>query len=130
MPDPADLLHLSRRERQIMDVIYRRGSASAAEVREALDDAPTTTTIRGLLRILEEKGHVRHERDGPRFVYRPAVTREAAAAHVLPHVVRTFFGGSPARAMAALLGRDDGTVSDAELDRLGALLDQARKRPQ
>ena len=130
MPDVVDVLYLSRRERQIMDVLYRRGSASAEEVRKALDKAPTTTTVRGLLRILEEKRHVCHEQDGPRFIYKPAVTREAAGAHVLPHVVRTFFEGSPARAMAALLGREGGEVSEAELDRLKKLLEQARPRPQ
>lgn len=128
MLDPSKILHLSRRERQIMDVLFRRGKATAAEVQQSLEDAPTTTTVRGLLRVLEEKGHVRHELDAQRFVYMPAVERDTAAAQVLPHVIRTFFEGSPARAMAAFLGADADGVSDAELDRLQEVVDQARKR--
>ncbi len=118
---------LSRRERQILDVLYRLGRATAAEVTSELDDAPTSTTVRGLLRILEEKGHVRHERDGLRYVYLPAVPREDAGVSVLSHVVRTFFEGSPARAMAALLGSRGGDLTPAELERLARIVDDARK---
>src|SRR5918997_1173209 len=87
---------LSRRERQIMDVIYRLGRATAVEVTAQLPDPPTSTAVRGLLRILEEKGHLRHEQDGVRYVYFPSTPREAAGTSVLTHVVRTFFGGSAA----------------------------------
>ena len=118
---------LSRRERQILDVIYALGRASAADVQERLADAPTYTTIRGLLRILEEKGHVRHEDEGGRFVYIPTLTKQRAAKSALKHVVRTFFDDSPSRAMAALLGgqRD---VSDEEIGRLEELIARARRK--
>ena len=111
-----------------MDVVYRLGRATAAEVHAALPEAPTYTTVRGLLRILEEKGHLRHEEDGPRYVYWASTPREDAGRSVLSHVVRTFFDGSPAEAMAALLGSQQaGGVSDAELERLAALVDRARE---
>ena len=118
---------LSRRERQILDVIYALGRATAADVQERLADAPTYTTIRGLLRILEEKGHVRHEDEGGRFVYIPTLTKQRAARSALKHVVRTFFDDSPSRAMAALLGgqRD---VSDDEIARLEELIARARRK--
>jgi BlaI family transcriptional regulator, penicillinase repressor len=118
---------LSRRERQILDVIYALGRATAADVQERLADAPTYTTIRGLLRILEEKGHVRHEDEGGRFVYIPTLTKQRAAKSALKHVVRTFFDDSPSRAMAALLGgqRD---VSDDEIARLEELIARARRK--
>jgi predicted transcriptional regulator len=118
---------LSRRERQILDVIYQLGRATAAEVTAALPDAPTSTTVRGLLRILERKGHVRHVLDGPRYIYLPRAPRDAAGASLLSHVVRTFFEGSSASAMAALLGKHE-RLSDAELDRLAALIEDARAR--
>src|SRR5262245_23182000 len=95
--------NLSRRERQILTILYRLGRASAAEVRKQMDDAPTYTTVRGLLRILEEKGHIRHEVEGVRYIYIPVASRTSAGASALAHVVRTFFRGSPADAMAALL---------------------------
>jgi predicted transcriptional regulator len=110
-----------------MDLIYRLGRATAAEVTSALPDAPTSTTVRGLLRILERKGHVRHALDGPRFVYMPCAPREVAGASILSHVVRTFFGGSSSSAMSALLGRTE-HLSDAELDRLAALIEDARAK--
>ncbi|HYJ79863.1 MAG TPA: BlaI/MecI/CopY family transcriptional regulator [Longimicrobiaceae bacterium] len=117
---------LSRRERQILDVLYRLGRATAAEVTAELSDAPTSTTVRGLLRILEEKGHVRHERDGVRYVYLPAVEKEDAGVPALSHVLRTFFEGSPSRAMAALLG-SGGRPGGAELERLARLVEDARR---
>ena len=109
-----------------MDVVYRVGRATAAEVHAALPDAPTYTTVRGLLRVLEQKGHLRHEEDGPRYVYVPSTPRDAAGASLLTHVVRTFFDGSPAKAVAALLGSRGGRVSDAELARLAELVERAR----
>lgn len=118
---------LSRRERQILDVIYALGRATAAEVQERLDDAPTYTTVRGLLRILEEKGHVRHEDDGGRYVYIPTMTKQRAAKSALRHVVRTFFDDSPSRAMAALLGSQR-EVSEEEIARLEELIARARRK--
>ena len=123
MPDTAT--QLSRRERQIMDVIYRRGRATAAEVLQDIADPPSYSAIRALLRLLEEKGHVHHEQDGPRYVYLPTVNRERARQSALKHVVRTFFDGSATDAVAALLDHD--AIDHAELDRLSALIEQARK---
>ena len=119
-------LDLSRRERQILEILYRLGQASAAEVSEQMSDAPTYTTVRGLLRVLEKKGHVRHEEDGVRYVYFPVMPKTLAGASVLAHVIRTFFNGSPADAMSALLGSSS-NVSDAELRRLTRLVERARK---
>jgi BlaI family transcriptional regulator, penicillinase repressor len=123
MPDTA--VQLSRRERQIMDVIYRRGRATAAEVLEDLPDPPGYSAVRALLRLLEEKGHVRHEQDGPRYIYAPTVNRERARKSALKHVVRTFFDGSATDAVAALLD-SEGKLDSAELDRLSAMIEQAR----
>lgn len=123
MPPPP----LSRRERQIMDVIYRLGKATAAEIHAALPDAPTYTTVRGLLRVLLHKGQLRHEQDGRRYIYLPSTPRRAAGASSIAHVVQTFFGGSPADAMAALLGSEKRRISDAELARLAALVAKARR---
>ena len=117
---------LSRRERQIMDVIYRRGRATAAEVLEDIPDPPSYSAVRAMLRLLEEKGHVRHEQDGPRYVFLPIVNRDRARRSALTHVVRTFFDGSATEAVAALLN-DGGKLSDAELDRLSAMIEQARE---
>lgn len=124
---PSSPPSLSRRERQIMDVVYARGKASAAEIHAALPDAPTYTTVRGLLRVLVEKGHLRHEQQGRRYVYLPSTPRDKAGASSIAHVVRTFFAGSPADAMAALLGSQKGRISDAELARLAALVAKARR---
>jgi predicted transcriptional regulator len=118
---------LSRRERQIMDVLYRMGRATAADIHAALPEAPTYTTVRGLLRILSDKGHVRHEQEGRRYVYVPSTPRPDAGASSIAHVVRTFFGGSPADAMAALLGSQKDRISDAELARLASLVSKARR---
>ena len=119
---------LSRRERQIMDVVYRLGEATAADVHAALEDAPTYTAVRGLLRVLVEKGHLRHERQGRRYVYRPALARATAGMRSIAHVVQTFFGGSPSDALAALLGSERNRISDDEFERLAALVAQARRR--
>jgi predicted transcriptional regulator len=116
---------LSKRERQIMDVLYRRGRATAADVHRDIENPPTYTTIRGLLRILEDKGHVRHEQDGVRYVFLPSVPRDREGASVLAHVVRTFFDGSPSKAMASLLGQQTDHGED-ELRRLEALIDETK----
>ncbi|AGA30366.1 BlaI/MecI/CopY family transcriptional regulator [Singulisphaera acidiphila] len=118
---------LSRRERQIMDIIYRLGRATAAEVQETLPDPPGYSSIRALLRILEEKGHLRHEQDGPRYVFLPTVPRDKARRSALRQLVQTFFDGSTAQAVAALLGEPGSKLSDEDLDRLSRLIDQARK---
>lgn len=123
MPDPSKL---SRRERQIMDSIYRRGRATAADVLEDLPDPPSYSAVRALLRLLEEKGHVRHEQDGPRYVFLPTVNRDRARKSALKHVVRTFFDGSATDAVAALLDGDT-KLDESELDRLSAMIEQARK---
>jgi predicted transcriptional regulator len=119
-------LHLSRRERQIMDVIYRLGSATAAEVLERLPDPPSYSAVRAMLRVLEEKGHLRHAQEGTRYVYMPTVAREKARRSALAHLVKTFFDGSTESAVAALL---DGPtkLSDDELARLSRLIDSARR---
>jgi predicted transcriptional regulator len=110
-----------------MDVIYRRGRATAAEVLEGLPDPPSYSAIRALLRVLEEKGHLRHEQDGPRYVFLPTVGREKARRSALRQLVHIFFEGSTAQAVAALLGEPGANLSDEELDRLSSLIDQARK---
>jgi predicted transcriptional regulator len=117
---------LSRRERQIMDLVYRMGQASAADIHRDLPDAPTYTTVRGLLRILVEKGHLQSEQDGKRYVYRPSTPRPAAGASSIAHVVNTFFGGSTSEAFAALLGTRN-RISEDELTRLSRLVAKARR---
>lgn len=119
--------HLSRRERQIMDAIYAQGRATAAEVRELLPDAPSYSAVRALLRILEDKGHLRHEQEGNRYVFSPTVPRERARKSALRHVLKTFFEGSPANAMAALLELEDVELSTEEYDRLAARIERARR---
>ncbi|HEX9894630.1 MAG TPA: BlaI/MecI/CopY family transcriptional regulator [Gemmatimonadales bacterium] len=119
-------LDLSRRERQIMAVIYRLGRATAAEVMAELDDPPSYSAVRAHLRVLEEKGHLRHEPDGPRYVFLPTMPRERAREGALQHLVQTFFNGSTSQAMAALLDATPG-ISQAELHRLSRLIDKARK---
>jgi predicted transcriptional regulator len=116
---------LSRRERQILDILYAKGSATAADVREALPDPPSYSAVRALLRILEEKGHARHESRGTRYHYLPLVPRESARNSALTRIVKTFFEGSAAQAAAALV--DSGSLSDDELARLSAVIDRARK---
>jgi predicted transcriptional regulator len=118
---------LSRRERQIMDVIYRQGRMTAAEVLGALPDPPSYSAVRALLKVLEDKGHLRHEQDGPRYVFLPTVSRDKARRSALTRIVQTFFEGSTAQAVAALLGEPGAKLSDEDLDRLSSLIDQARK---
>ena len=117
--------HLSRRERQIMDVIYQRKQATAAEVRAGLPDPPSYSAVRAHLRVLEDKGHLRHERQGARYVFRPTVTKARARRSALKQLVRTFFDGSPGEAAAALI--DEGPLSPADLQRLADLIKQARQ---
>jgi predicted transcriptional regulator len=118
---------LSRRERQIMDVIYRRHQATAAEVLEGMPDPPSYSAVRAMLRVLEEKGHLRHEQQGPRYVFMPTVPREQARRSALRQLLQTFFDGSTEQAVAALLDLPDSKLSDAELARLAALITRARK---
>ena len=118
---------LSRRERQIMDVLYRLGSATAAEVQENIADAPSYSAIRALLRILVEKGHARHAYDGPRYVYSPVVSRPVAQKSALRQLVKTFFNGSTSNAVAALLDMSGKDLSDSELDRLAEIVEQAKR---
>ena len=118
---------LTRRERQIMDILFRRGRATAAEVMEELPGEPSYSTVRTQLRVLEEKGHVRHEDDGVRFVYMPAVARHAARKSALRHLVDTFFDGSPEKAVAALLGGEGSKLTTEQLERIAGMIDKARK---
>ncbi len=118
---------LSRRERQIMDVLYQLGEATAADVQERLPEPPSYSAVRAMLRILEEKGHVRHHEDGPRYVYAPVVARDKARKSAVTHLLRTFFDGSVEQAMAALLDGADRKLSRDEIDRLARLIDE-RKR--
>lgn len=110
-----------------MDVLYARGRATAAEVQAALPEPPSYSAVRAMLRILEEKGHVRHEQDGPRYIYRPTVARESAKRSALRHVLKTFFDGSTEQAISALLDDSSTRLSDAELNRLARLIDKARR---
>jgi predicted transcriptional regulator len=117
---------LSRREREIMDALYQRGSATAADLMKSLPGEPTDSTVRTQLRVLESKGHVRHEEDGQRYVYFPVVPRRVVRKSALKHVVNTFFDGSIEKVVAALLGPDGARLSDEELDRIATLVDKAR----
>ena len=118
---------LSRRERQIMDILHAREQATAAEVLAALPDPPGYSAVRALLRILEEKGHIRHRRDGARYVYAPRVSRVNASRSALKRVVSTFFQGSVTQAMAALLETSDTQLTEADLTKLRQIIQQARK---
>src|SRR5499427_10795062 len=118
--------NLTRRERQIMDILYRRGRATAGEVMEELSGNPNYSTVRTQLRVLEEKGHVRHEEHGLRYVYTPAVPRSSARKSALRHLVDTFFEGSTEGAVAALLGGEGSKLSDQELDRIADLVKQSK----
>ena len=127
MASRSILSALTRRERHIMDVLFRLGRATAEEIRQDLSGSPTYSTVRTQLRVLEEKGHVRHEEVGRRFVYMPVVRRQTARKSALRHVVDTFFDGSVEKVAAALLGGEAGSVSEAELERILALVERACK---
>ena len=118
---------LTRREREIMDILYRRSRATAHEVLEDLPDPPSYSAVRALLRLLEERGHVKHVEEGQRYVYAPAVARGDARRSALAHVVKTFFAGSVEQAVAALVESPRSKLSTDELDRLSDLIDRARK---
>jgi predicted transcriptional regulator len=120
-------LNLSRRERQIMDLIFQRGRATAAEVMENLPDPPSYSAVRATLRILEEKGHVQHEQNGLRYVFVPTMARETAKRSALEHLLQTFFNGSAEQAVATLLDESASRLSEEELDRLAQLIEKARK---
>ena len=119
---------LGPRERQIMEIVYRRGRATAEEVRGELPDAVSNSAVRGMLRLLEEKGQLRHERDGARYVYLPARDPELIRRSALRNVVDTFFNDSASAAVAAMLGVYEDRLTDTELDRLSAIIEDARKR--
>jgi len=118
---------LSRRERQIMDILFRRGRATAAEVMGDLPSDAGYSTVRTQLRVLEQKGHVRHEQDGLRFVYTPVVARRSARNSALRHLIDTFFEGSPEKVVAALLGGEGARLSDEQVDRIAGMLEKVRK---
>ena len=118
---------LSRRERQIMDIIYQRSTATAAEVQEGIKDAPSYSAVRALLAVLVKKGFLQIEEAGPRYVYKPTHPKESAGNSAIKDVVRTFFEGSIEKAVAALLEDKDTELSKKEFDRLRAMIDQARK---
>ena len=116
---------LSRREQEILDIVYARGHATAGEVRAAMEDAPSDAAVRTILRILVQKGHLRIEEDGPKYDYWPTVPREAAQRYELQHVLRTFFGGSTESALATLLEIQPGDLDEATRRRLKRLIDKA-----
>lgn len=124
-PSPMEL---GRRERQIMTFLYRRGSGTVAEVREGIADPPSYSGVRAMLRILEEKGLVEHEQDGPRYIYRPVHSPDDARRSAVDYLLRAFFSGSAEQAVAALLDQQAAALSEAELDRLAALITQAKQK--
>ena len=128
MPELNPYLELSRRERQIMDVVYREGQATVTEVRDGMPDAPSYSAVRAMLGKLEAKGYLTHEEDGPRYVYRATTPRAEARKGALSRMVRTFFEGSGAKAAAAMLELDGETLTDEELDELSARIEEARGR--
>jgi predicted transcriptional regulator len=118
---------LSRRERQILEILIERGKASASEVRAAMPDAPSYSAVRTLLRVLEEKGHVRHRAEGLRYVYLPTVAREKAKRTAVQHLLKTYFNGSPEQIVAALLDVSSTRLTREELDRMAGMIEKARK---
>ncbi|CAN5795497.1 BlaI/MecI/CopY family transcriptional regulator [soil metagenome] len=127
MPASPPLDQLGRRERKIMDILFRSGRATATEVHEALGEPVSNSAVRGMLRHLASKGYVTHEQDGPRYVYSPVHRPEEARRSALHHLVNTFFRSSPSSAIAALLSMTDEPLSEAEYQRLATLLEQARE---
>jgi len=124
---PRELGHLSRRERQIMEVVYREGLATATDVLALIPDPPSYSAVRAMLRILEQKGHLRHVAEGNRYVYRPTVPADRARRSALKSLLQTFFEGSPEKAVAALLDMSRSELSAGDLDRLSRLIEQARE---
>ena len=121
------LAGLSRRERQIMEILYQRGKASAQEVREAMESAPSYSAVRAMLRVLEEKGHVRHQEEGLKYVYAPVVARDKAKRSAVKHLLETFFGGSPEQAVAALLDVSATRLTPEELERMAGMIEKAKR---
>ena len=121
------LQHLSRRERQIMDIVYKAGRASATDVLEKMPDPPSYSAVRAMLRTLEDKGHLKHEVDGTRYLYLATLAKGSARKSALQNVVDTFFEGSTEKVVAALLDLSGDELSDQELERLQALIEQARQ---
>src|SRR5438270_3784434 len=121
------LAGLSRRERQIMDILYRRGKASASEVRELMEDAPGYWAVRAMLRVLEETSHVNHQAEGLKYAYVPTVAREKAKRSAVKHVLDTFFNGSPEQIVAALLDVTSTRLTREELDRMAAMIEKAKR---
>ena len=117
---------LSRRERQIMDILYQRGKASASDVRQAMEDAPGYSAVRAMLRVLEEKGHVKHQAEGLKYVYVPTVARDKAKRSAVKHVMETFFNGSPEQIVAALLDVSSTRLTREELDRMSEMIEKAK----
>jgi len=118
---------LSRREREIMDILYQRGKSSATDVREAMPKAPSYSAVRAMLRVLEEKGHVRHQAEGLKYVYLPTVTRERAKRSAVKHLLDTFFHDSPEQVVAALLDVSSTRMTREELNRMAEMIDKAKK---
>ena len=118
---------LSRRERQIMDILYQRGKVPAAAVREAMPDAPSYSAVRAMLRVLEEKGHVKHQAEGLKYVYVPVVTRDKAKRSAVKHLLDTFFADSPAQIVAALLDVSSTRLTREELDRMSEMIEKVKK---
>jgi BlaI family transcriptional regulator, penicillinase repressor len=118
---------LSRRERQIMDILYQGGKLSAAAVREAMPDAPSYSAVRAMLRVLEDKGHVKHQAEGLKYVYVPTVARDKAKRSAVKHLVDTFFADSPAQIVAALFDVSSTRLTHEELDRMSEMIEKARK---
>jgi BlaI family transcriptional regulator, penicillinase repressor len=123
----SNLKNLSRRERQIMDILYQKGKASAAEVREALADAPGYSAVRAMLRVLETKGHARHHEEGLKYVYVPVVARDKAKRSVVKHLLETFFNGSAEQAVAALLDVSAARLTRDELNRMSEMIEKAKE---
>ena len=122
----SDLARLSRRERQIMDILYQRGKAAASEVLEAMPDPPSYSAVRAMLRVLEEKGHVKHQAEGLKYVYVPTVARDKAKRSAVKHLLDTFFTDSPAQVVAALLDVSATRLTREELDRMAEMIERVK----
>ena len=120
-------LHLSRRERQIMDILHAKESVTAADIRAALPDAPSYSAVRALLRVLEDKGHVKHQAEGLKYVYVPVVNRDKAKRSAMKNLLDTFFSDSPEQAVAALLDVSSRRLTSQELDRMAEMIERAKK---
>ena len=121
------LAGLSRREREIMEILYRRGKASVSEVREGMEDAPSYSAVRAMMRVLEDKGHAKHQEEGLKYVYVPVVAREKAKRSALKNLVDTFFSDAPEQVVAALLDVSSRRLTSEELDRMSQMIEKARK---